>query len=448
MLSYSLPACKFGGHPECATCADPERIGGKVSVELYTVISILITLSALFGYVNHRFIRLPTTIGIMLISIVMSLGMVTLGRLGHTGFHIEREWIALIKNIDFNEVLMVGMLGFLLFAGSMHVDLNELKKEKWEIAIFSTVGVLLSTLIVGALTYLLSSSLDLGIRLIDCLLFGALISPTDPIAVLGILKKAGTPKSLEIKITGESLFNDGIGVVVFVVLLGIARGTEILSFSTITLFFLEEAAGGILLGLVLGWIAYILLKSIDNYQVEILITLALVTGGYALASELHTSGPIAMVVSGLLIGNRGRAFAMSEKTRQNLTTFWELIDDILNAVLFVLIGIELLVVTISARALAAGVVAIPVVLLSRLVSIGMPLCFLKAGKKFDYESLKVMTWGGLRGGISVALALSLPLGVAREVVITMTYTVVVFSIIVQGMTVKHLVKRPILPSKR
>jgi CPA1 family monovalent cation:H+ antiporter len=417
-------------------------------VELYTVISILITLSALFGYVNHRFIRLPTTIGIMLISIVMSLGMVTLGRLGHTGFHIEREWIALIKNIDFNEVLMVGMLGFLLFAGSMHVDLNELKKEKWEIAIFSTVGVLLSTLIVGALTYLLSSSLDLGIRLIDCLLFGALISPTDPIAVLGILKKAGTPKSLEIKLTGESLFNDGIGVVVFVVLLGIARGTETLSFSTIALFFLEEAAGGILLGLVLGWIAYILLKSIDNYQVEILITLALVTGGYALASELHTSGPIAMVVSGLLIGNRGRAFAMSEKTRQNLTTFWELIDDILNAVLFVLMGIELLVVTISARALAAGVVAIPVVLLSRLVSIGMPLCFLTAGKKFDYESLKVMTWGGLRGGISVALALSLPLGVAREVVITMTYTVVVFSIIVQGMTVKHLVKRPILPSKR
>jgi CPA1 family monovalent cation:H+ antiporter len=425
-----------------------QRIGGKVSVELYTVISILITLSALFGYVNHRFIRLPTTIGIMLISIVMSLGMVTLGRLGHTGFHIEREWIALIKNIDFNEVLMVGMLGFLLFAGSMHVDLNELKKEKWEIAIFSTVGVLLSTLIVGALTYLLSSSLDLGVRLIDCLLFGALISPTDPIAVLGILKKAGTPKSLEIKITGESLFNDGIGVVVFVVLLGIARGTETLSFSAIALFFLEEAAGGILLGLVLGWIAYILLKSIDNYQVEILITLALVTGGYALASELHTSGPIAMVVSGLLIGNRGRAFAMSEKTRQNLTTFWELIDDILNAVLFVLIGIELLVVTISARALAAGVVAIPVVLLSRLVSIGMPLCFLTGGKKFDYESLKVMTWGGLRGGISVALALSLPLGVAREVVITMTYTVVVFSIIVQGMTVKHLVKRPILPSKR
>jgi CPA1 family monovalent cation:H+ antiporter len=195
------------------------------------------------------------------------------------------------------------------------------------------------------------------------------------------------------------------------------------------------------LGLFLGWIAYLLLKSIDNYQVEILITLALVTGGYALASELGTSGPIAMVVSGLLIGNRGRAFAMSEKTRHNLTTFWELIDDILNAVLFVLIGIELLVVTISRGAVVAGAVAIPLVLLSRLVSIGMPLCLLTPGKHFDYESLRVMTWGGLRGGISVALALSLPFGAAREVVITMTYTVVVFSILVQGMTIKYLVKR-------
>jgi CPA1 family monovalent cation:H+ antiporter len=411
------------------------------SVELYTVISVLITLSALFGYVNHRFIRLPTTIGIMFISILMSLAMVILGHLGHTGFHIERQWIALIKNIDFNEVLMVGMLGFLLFAGSMHVDLNELKKEKWEIAIFSTLGVILSTAIVGALTWLLSGWLDLGIRFIDCLLFGALISPTDPIAVLGILRKANTPKSLEIRITGESLFNDGIGVVVFIVLLGVAQGTEAASVSGIALLFLEEAAGGIVLGLLLGWIAYLLLKSIDNYQVEILITLALVTGGYALASELGTSGPIAMVVSGLLIGNRGRAFAMSEKTRHNLTTFWELIDDILNAVLFVLIGIELLVVTISAGALVAGAIAIPVVLISRMVSVGMPLCFLTAGKKFDYESLKVMTWGGLRGGISVALALSLPLGAAREVVITMTYTVVVFSILVQGMTIRYLVKR-------
>ncbi len=411
------------------------------SVELYSVISVLITLSALFGYVNHRFIRLPTTTGIMLISILMSLAMVIIGHLGHTGIDIENQWIALIRNIDFNEVLMVGMLGFLLFAGSMHVDLNELKKEKWEIAIFSTIGVILSTLIVGVLTWLLSSGLDLGMRFIDCLLFGALISPTDPIAMLGILRDADAPKGLAIKITGESLFNDGIGVVVFVVLLGVAGGNGGMSVPGVVLLFIEEAAGGIVLGLVLGWIAYLLLKSIDNYQVEILITLALVTGGYALASGLHTSGPIAMVVAGLLIGNRGRAFAMSEKTRHNLTTFWELIDDILNAVLFVLIGIELLVVTISAGSLVAGFAAVPLVLLSRLASIGMPLCFLTPGKHFDYESLKVMTWGGLRGGIPVALALSLPLGAAREATVTMTYCVVVFSILVQGMTIKYLLKK-------
>jgi CPA1 family monovalent cation:H+ antiporter len=417
-------------------------VGEHGTVELLTVISILITLSALFGYVNHRFIRLPTTIGMMLISIVMSLCMVLFGHLGHIGFHIEKQWLGLVQNIDFNEVLMVGMLGFLLFAGSMHVDYNELKKEKWEIAVFSTVGVILSTVIVGALTYLISSWLHLGIRFIDCLLFGALISPTDPIAVLAILKEAGARKSLEVRITGESLFNDGIGVVVFIVLLDVAQGTNSFSFGNVSQLFFEEAAGGIVLGLVLGWFAYVLLKSIDNYQVEILITLALVTGGYALASELHTSGPIAMVVSGLIIGNRGRAFAMSEKTRQSLTTFWELIDDILNAVLFVLMGVELLVVAISPGSLVIGAVAVPVVLFARLVSIGIPLRLLTPPrKKFDYDSLKVMTWGGLRGGIPVALALSLPYGGAREVIVTMTYTVVVFSILVQGMTIKYLVQK-------
>jgi CPA1 family monovalent cation:H+ antiporter len=407
-------------------------------MELYNIISILITLSALFGYVNHRFIKLPTTIGLMSISMLMSVAMVILGHMGHAGVHIEKEWISLIRNIDFNKTLMVGMLGFLLFAGSLHVDLNELLKEKWGIAVFSTVGVGLSTLCVGAITYLLSGWLDLGLNAVQCLLFGALISPTDPIAVLGILKDAGTPKKLEIRIAGESLFNDGIGVVVFIVLLEMAEGGSDISAGGVGLLFLKEALGGIVLGLLLGWIAYLLLKSIDNYQVEVLITLALVTGGYALASTIHTSGPLAIVVSGLLIGNRGRAFAMSEKTRRNLDMFWELIDEILNSVLFVLIGIELLVVTLSGNYLTAGLIAVPVTLFSRFVSVGLPLRVMTLGKKFDYLSLKIMTWGGLRGGISVALALSLAPGAPRDIILTMTYTVVVFSILVQGLTIKYL----------
>jgi CPA1 family monovalent cation:H+ antiporter len=407
-------------------------------MELFNVISILITLSALFGYVNHRFIKLPTTIGLMFISMLMSVAMVVLGHMGHAGIHVEREWIALIKNIDFNKTLMVGMLGFLLFAGSLHVDFNELSKEKWGIGIYSTVGVILSTLCIGSLTYLFSGWLGMKMGLMQCMLFGALISPTDPIAVLGILKDAGAPRKLEIRIAGESLFNDGIGVVVFIVLIEMTEGGGDISACGVGLLFVREAVGGIFLGLLLGWAAYLLLKSIDNYQVEILITLALVTGGYALASALHTSGPLAIVASGLLIGNRGRAFAMSDKTRHNLDTFWELIDEILNSVLFVLIGIELLVVTLSGSYLTAGLIAIPVALFSRLVSVALPLRLLTLRKKFDYRSLGIMTWGGLRGGISVALALSLDPGASRDAILAMTYTVVVFSILVQGMTLKYL----------
>lgn len=410
-------------------------------MELFNIVAILITLTALFGYVNYRFIKLPTTIGVMLISILMSLTMVLLRYSGHPSFHVETEWIRIMQGIDFNETLMVGMLGFLLFTGSLHVDLNELKKQKWGIGIFSTIGVVFSTFLVGTLTYYSFWLLGLEIRFIYCLLFGALISPTDPIAVLGILRKAGAKKNLEIRITGESLFNDGIGVVVFVTLLSMASSGEIMPPAEIALFFMKEAAGGALLGLILGWFAYLLLKSIDNYQVEVLITLALVMGGYALALALHTSGPIAMVVSGLLIGNRGREFAMSEKTRQNLDTFWELIDEILNSLLFVLIGIELLVIHLSPGYLEAGLIAIPLTLFSRFVSVAIPLLFLTIRKTFPIGSLKIMTWGGLRGGISVALALSLPAGAERDIIITMTYTVVVFSILVQGMTIGPLVKR-------
>jgi CPA1 family monovalent cation:H+ antiporter len=411
-------------------------------MNFFNIVAILITLSAVFGYINYRFIKLPTTIGIMLISILMSLGMVILGHFGKIGLDIEQQWINIIKNIDFNKTLMLGMLSFLLFAGALHVDLNELMKQKWVVLIYATMGVILSTFLVGTLIYLVSGYLlKLNLKFIYCLLFGALISPTDPISVLGILKEAGAPKSLEVKIAGESLFNDGIGVVVFITIWEIVFGGHEFSTGGVISLFIEETIGGIAIGMLTGWIAYKLLKSIDNYQVEILITLALVTGGYALALAVKSSGLIAIVVAGLLIGNQGREFAMSDKTRQNLDTFWELTDEILNSLLFVLIGIELLIIPLSFKYLFAGIIAILIVLFSRAVSIGAPQFLLTFGKKFDYKSLKIMTWGGLRGGISVAMAISLPAGVERDIIITMTYIVVVFSILAQGLTMKYVVAR-------
>src|ERR1700690_605649 len=304
--------------------------------DLFNLITILITLSALFGYINHRYIKLPTTIGLMLISILMSLGMVILGHLGNIGFGIEKRWVENVLAIDFNKALMVGMLSFLLFAGALHVDLNELRNQKWEVFAFATLGVIFSTVLVAGMTYLLSGYLGLGLKFVYCLLFGALISPTDPISVLWMLKKAGAPKSLEALIAGESLFNDGVGVVVFISIWEIAFGMRDVSVGSISLLFAKEVIGGVLIGLAAGWVAYELLKSIDNYQVEILITLSLVMGAYAFASEVGSSGPIAIVVAGLLIGNHGRQFAMSAKTRQNLDMFWELTDEILNSLLFVL----------------------------------------------------------------------------------------------------------------
>jgi CPA1 family monovalent cation:H+ antiporter len=332
------------------------------------------------------------------------------------------------------------MLSFLLFAGALHVDLNELTKQKWAVLIFATVGVILSTYLVGMLTYVILGYLGLTLTFVYCLLFGALISPTDPISVLWILRQLGAPKSLEVKIAGESLFNDGIGVVVFAMIAEIAFGGGDVSFGGISVLFAQEVIGGIFIGLATGWVAFKLVKSIDNYQVEILITLSLVMGGYALASEIKASGPLAVVVAGLLIGNPGRQFAMSEKTRLNLDMFWELIDEVLNSLLFVMIGLELLIIHLSAKSILAGTIAVLIVLFSRIVSIGVPQSILSIGKTFDYSSLKIMTWGGLRGGIAVALALSLPAGAEKDIVITMTYIVVAFSILVQGLTVKYLVR--------
>jgi len=405
------------------------------------IAALLITLTALFSYLNYRFIKLPPTIGVMTIALMLSLILIGLGELGFVG--IEQRAEVIIGSIDFNKVLLHGMLSLLLFAGALHIDLATLATKKWPIGILATVGVIASTLLVGTASWIvLNGLLGVPISFLYCLLFGALISPTDPIAVLGILKSARAPQSLEIKIVGESLFNDGVAVVVFTILLGLVLGGEEVTVGSALLLFAEEALGGIIFGLVIGFIAYQMLKSIDSYDVEILITLALVLGGYALAIHLHVSGPIAMVVAGLMIGNHGRSLAMSETSRKNLDTFWELIDEILNAVLFVLIGLEVIILTFEGRYLLAAVLMIPCVLLIRFICVGASIRIMRRRFHIEFSphAVKILTWGGIRGGISVALALSLPLGSEREIILAITYVVVLFSILVQGLTIGRLVK--------
>jgi CPA1 family monovalent cation:H+ antiporter len=407
-------------------------------MDLLQIAALLLSLAAIFSYINYHYVRLPTTIGLMLIALLVSLGLLGLNKLG---LAFPAEWARhVLQGIDFNQTLLHGMLSFLLFAGALHVNLEDLAREKWVISILASLGVLVSTFIVGGLAWYLLGILGLHSELIYCLLFGALISPTDPIAVLGILKTTAAPKSLETKIAGESLFNDGVGVVIFLALLGIATSGEV-SIGEVTELFLLEAVGGVLFGLLSGWITYRMLATVDNYQVEILLTLGLVMGGYALAGALHVSGPIAIVVAGLLIGNHGRTLAMSDKTREHLDTFWELVDEILNAVLFVLIGLEVLSLSFHKAYLPAALMLIPAVLLARFISVGVPLSLMRTYRSFTPHTVKIMTWGGLRGGISVALALSLPAGAERDAILAITYVVVVFSIIVQGLSVSRLVQK-------
>ena len=406
-------------------------------MEMLDLAAFLLTLAAIFSYINFRFLKLPTTIGIMLIAMLISISLVVLGHCGFEG--IQNKATVVLEGIDFNKALMHGMLSFLLFSGALHVNLEDLDQHKWIISILATFGVVMSTFIVGSIAWIVFWLIGLKLPFIYCLLFGSLIAPTDPIAVIGILKKAGVPKSLETKFTGESLFNDGVAVVVFLVIMGIVTGGHDVTAGHIMLLFVEEAIGGVLFGLAIGWLAYQMLKSVDNYQVEVLLTLALVMGGYAFARVIHVSGPIAMVVAGIFIGNRGRLFAMSENTREHLDSFWELMDEILNAVLFLLIGLEILVLTIKGNYLIAGLIMIPVVLLARFISVGIPVTFMRRIRDFSPHAVKILTWGGLRGGISVALALSIPNGPEREALLTVTYIIVIFSILVQGLTIERFV---------
>lgn len=405
---------------------------------VFDISAILLTLAALFSFINYRFVRLPMTIGVMVIALAASLVVVLAGELVAPQLKTPAEY--LLSQIDFDETVLHGMLALLLFAGALHINLGDLGEQKGAIALLATVGIAVSTLLIGSMTWLVLGWLAIPVPFIYCLLFGSLISPTDPIAVLGILKTAGAPRSLETKTAGESLFNDGIGVVVFLVLLQVAQGED-LGAGDVAWLFIKEAAGGLVFGLAIGVVAYQLLKRTDNYQVEIMTTLALAMGGYALAEALHVSAPIAVVVAGLLIGNQGRSFAMSDVTRERLDSFWELIDEILNAVLFVLIGLEVLVMPITGGYLVAALAIIPITLLARFISVWGVLAALRRRRDFSPGAELILTWGGLRGAISVAMALSLPSGEYRSVIVAITYGVVIFSIIVQGLTISRLIKR-------
>ncbi len=429
-------------------------------MDLFTIASIVVVMAAVFGYLNVRFLRLPNSIGLMLITIVA------------TSLFMASAWLSpnllaaaqgLVRTIDFEHILLDVLLGFLLFAGALHTNFTQLHTYRWPVLVFATVGVTLSTVITATLMFFTLGWMGLTVSFLECLLFGALISPTDPIAVMGILRKANVPKSLEIKIVGESLFNDGVGVVLFLSLLSIATlpsgehgatneaaehvagGSGWLS---VVQLLGQEVLGGVLLGLAIGYVAFRMLKSIDDYEIEVIVTLACVMGGYSLAHTLHVSAPLAMVVAGLFIGNdKVRGSAMSERTEQYVDKFWELTDVLMNMVLFVLIGLEVLVITLEPAYLLAASCAIVIVMLARFLSLIVPVQLFKRRLEFAPYATTLMTWGGLRGGISIALALSLPHSTQRELFLTITYGVVVFSIVVQGLSIGLLAQRLLSPRR-
>lgn len=409
-------------------------------MDYFLIITSLVTISAVFGYINVRFLKLPNTIGLMLITILFTLGVFALSAFDSTLLNAEKY---IITHIDFKEVLLDIMLSFLLFAGALHTNFEQLRVQRWPILAFSTLGVIISTFLVGIGMFWVLPFIGLEIPFIYCLLFGALISPTDPIAVLSILKQAGAPKRLETKIVGESLFNDGVGVVVFLTIFKIAQfGGDKVEVIDIIQLFSQEVFGGVILGLVLGWVTFRLMKSIDDYDIEVIITLATVMAGTAIAHKFHLSAPLAMVTAGLVVGNDTiRHSAMSKVTENYVDKFWELIDILLNTILFVLIGMEMLVLSFEISYFIAGLLAVPIALICRYLSLLLPIKFFEKKLNFVPKTNLIMTWGGLRGGISIALALGLSQEMHRDLFLVITYIVVVFSILVQGLTVGSLVKK-------
>lgn len=403
-------------------------------MKIQEILTITIVLSAVFAYINHRLIKWPPTIGIMALSLLSSILLATLG----SRSLLSEKAIQLANSVDFEDVLMNFMLSFLLFAGAIHIDANKLKKERWPVMVLATLGILISTFFVGGIVWYLFKLFSLPVPFIYCLLFGALISPTDPIAVLAILKEAKIPSSLELKISGESLFNDGVAVVVFVTIAQVARSGGDFSILATGKLFLQEAVGGLVFGGLLGYIGFWALRSIDDYKVEVLVTIAIVTGGYFASGLLHISGPLAMVVAGIITGNKVKDEAMSDLSRDYLIKFWELVDEILNAVLFMLMGLEMFIIKVNSTIFVIGIICIGITLFARWISVAFPVFLLRHKIQFEKNAVAILTWGGLRGGLSVAMALSLGTNMYRENFLLITYIIVVFSILVQGLTIGKL----------
>jgi CPA1 family monovalent cation:H+ antiporter len=410
----------------------------------FDIAAILIAIAALAGYVNHRALKLPPATGTLLVALLSS-AIVIGAETVFPALNLRATVAMFLGTIDFNQTVMHGLLCFLLFAGALHVDLEGLIRNKWTIAALSTVGVLFSTFAIGVLTWAIFPLVGFAVPLLPCLIFGALVSPTDPIAVMGLLKELGAPENLEAQIAGESLFNDGVGVVVFFALLSVAglsdaseAGPATVHATTLLTFFVREVGGGMALGVALGYVSYRALLTLDDHPLELLITLALAMFLYTASFWIGVSGPIAVVTAGLLIGNPGRRFAMSARTREHVDAFWSMIDEILNAVLFLLIGLEFLAVPARPRVLTAGLLTVPIALAARLVSVAIPVAAMSIRGRFVHGIVPVLTWSGLRGGISVAMVLALPRFPARDLLLACTYVVVVFSILVQGLTVRRV----------
>lgn len=407
--------------------------------------AIILTCVSVFGFLNHRYLKLPITVGLVLMAIITALIVVGLNFLiptwGVSG--TVQHWL---NEIDFNRTLMHGMLSFLLFAGALHVDLGSLLESKIRVGVLATVGVLLSTFVNGVGFYLLCSLFGLHVDFLLCLIFGAVVSPTDPVAVLALLKRLTVPKKLEATIGGESLFNDGVAVVVYSILVTVVfgsvsgHGAEGPNLSMVMGLFVREAFGGALLGMACGYAAFLLMRHMDDYVIEVVTTLALVSGAYAISLQLHISGPIAMVIAGVFIGNTGRRLAMSKETTEHVTQFWHLIDEILNAALFVLIGFQVIMLTYQSSVLIISLLCVPLAVAARWLAVATPLQVLGVFVKKQPGDIVILTWAGLRGGISVALALSIPDIPEKSMILTATYTVVVFSILVQGLTIENVIR--------
>ncbi len=407
-------------------------------MDFYTIASIVLTIAVIIGYINYRFVKLQATIAITIGALIISSVLILIGEFGFTG--IEHNVEMVLRQIPFHDLLINGMLSFLLFAGSLRIDIAYLKDQKWEIAVLALIGTIVSTLLVAVLIYYILPLFGVALNFIYCLLFGALISPTDPIAVIATFKELGAPKGLSVIVEGESLFNDGVAIVIFLTIYQLAFNGHQVTWQATSLLFLRQAVGGIIYGGIIGLIAYRLMRPIDDRKIEILITLLIVTAAYALARYLNISGPLAMVVAGIFIGNRGKEFTMLKKSVENLENFWELIEEIINTILFLLIGLELLVIYIDKNIVIAALLSIPLVLLIRSVIVAIPMNIFKIWRRYPRGTIRILIWGGLRGGLALALALSLPGGNQRNLILGMTFAVVAFAIVIQGITVRQLVK--------